>query len=129
VGIRDHARFFAPPAEGIAYRIYHDTVELRSFITPEMRIGSFESGTLDYFLDVDVFNLDGKTNAAAYSGLLNGRMDRLVDDLRLDYVVSSPPLVRDLLLRRGRWPPGRLREVDRLRHNVILKVDRSGSGR
>ena len=128
-GTLDHLRFFAPPDEGIAYRIYHDAVELRSFVTPGMRIGSFESGTLDYFLDVDVFNLDGKTNTTAYRELVAGRMDRLVETLHLDYVVSSPPLIRDLLIRRGRWSPGRLRLVDKLSHNVILKVDRDASKR
>ncbi len=129
VGGWEHARFFARPEQGIAYRIYQDTVELRSFVTPQMRIGSFESGTLDYFLDVDVINLDGKTNALAHREMVAGRMDRLLDTLGLDYVISSPPLVRDLLMRRGRWDSGRPEVVARLTHNVILKVDRNATRR
>jgi len=122
---RAHAELFGAVDEtGIAYRLYHDAIQMRSAFTPDARIGSFESGTLDYFLDRDVFNLDGKTNRRAYQALLDGRMDRLVKHLGLDYVVSSPWLVRDLLYRRGRWAPGELEAVGRLSHNVIIAVNR-----
>ncbi len=122
-GVAGHRRLFATPdPTGIAYRLYHDAIYVRDHLASRDRIGSFESGTLDYFLDRDVFNLDGKTNARAYRALVEGRMDRLVDELDLDYVVSSPPLIRDLLDRRGRWQPGRLRLVGHLSHVEIIAV-------
>ncbi len=124
------AKFFGPVEKGIAYRIYHDAVDLRELGRPGVRIGSFESGTLDYFLDPDalVFNLDGKTNPAAQRAMASGTMDQLVDDLRLDYIVSSPPPIRDQLLRRGQWSPDRLELVRRMRHNLVFKVHPRSTG-
>ena len=121
-----HAQLYreADPT-GIARNIYRDAIELFDHIPPDSRVGSFESGTLDYFLTQDIYNLDGKTNARAHRALVEGRLDQLVEELELDYVVSSPPLIRDLLDRRGQWPTGRLQMVERpLGHNLIIKVNR-----
>jgi hypothetical protein len=123
-GVVQHARLFGPvDPTGIARNLYNDAMQLRETLPPGVRIGSFESGTLDYFLDRDVYNLDGKTNARAYRALVEGRMDRLVTELDLDYVVSSPLLIRDLLDRRGQWTPGRLEIAGRLAHNLIVRVN------
>ena len=127
IGGWGHARWFRPPDHGIAYNIYHDTMDLKPMLTPDMRIGSFESGTLDYFLDVDVINLDDKTNELAHREMVAGRMDRLVETLRLDYIVSSPPLIRDLLVARGRWAPESFTQLKRLSHSVVLKMERGAA--
>jgi hypothetical protein len=123
-GARTHAKFVGPVEKGIAYRIYHDAIDIREWAKPGMRLGSFESGTLDYFLDPDVlvFNLDGKTNPAAQRAMAAGTMDELIEALRLDYVVSSPPPIRDQLFRRGRFDANQLELVGRMRHNLVFKV-------
>lgn len=128
ISVRDHARLFAAPdPNGIAYRIYHDAIKLRDLAASGVRIGSFESGTPDYFIEADIFNLDGKTNALAHREMVEGRMDRLVETMKLDYVVSSPPLIRDLLSNRGQWRPGQLEIVGKLSHNWIVKIHRDPS--
>ncbi|MCG3130638.1 MAG: hypothetical protein FLDDKLPJ_01404 [Phycisphaerae bacterium] len=120
--VRGHVTLFRDPPMINEPRMYLDALDLRDRLEPEARVGTFESGILDYFLQREVINLDGKTNEAAHRALAEGRMHELLDELRIDYVVSSPPLVRDLLLRRGHWPEGTLSVVGRLRHNVILRV-------
>lgn len=122
--IRGHAALFLTPPMNNEPRMYLDALDLRDRLEPEARIGTFESGILDYFLQREVINLDGKTNEAAHRALVEGRMHELLDELKIDYVVSSPPLVRDLLVRRGNWQEGALSVVGRLRHNVILRVIR-----
>jgi len=123
-GAVEHAALFGSvDPTGIARNLYRDAKALDDMLPADARIGSFESGTLDYFLEREVVNLDGKTNARALQALVEGRMDRLVIDMSLDYVVSSPLLIRDLLDRRGQWPPGRLEIVGRLAHNLIVRVN------
>lgn len=106
------------------YRMAEDAQRLEQWLPPGSRVGTFESGILDYFLTDDVINMDGKTNAVAFSALREGAMERFVIEARLDYIASSPPLLRDLLYQRGHWPPGMLEPVLALKHNQVLRVNR-----
>lgn len=129
-GIEGHRRLFGdPPASVNEPRMYADTLALRELLPRGCKVGSFESGILDYYLGWDVINLDGKTNAAALKALKAGRMDEYIEEQNIEYIVSSPPLLRDLLNRRGNWDQGRLSLVARLSHNWVLKVERDGAGK
>ncbi|MGB0714489.1 MAG: glycosyltransferase family 39 protein [Phycisphaerae bacterium] len=129
LGGLEHRSLFAEPDDtGIAFRLYADAVALTETLAPEDRVGSFESGTLDYFMPRDVYNLDGKTDGRALEALRAGRIDRHIYDLGLDFVVSSPPLIRDLLSRRGQWSPGELTVVGRLQHNLVVKIGPRADG-
>ncbi len=129
-GIEGHRRLFGdPPASVNEPRMYADTLALRELLPYGCRIGSFESGILDYYLGWDVINLDGKTNAAALNALKAGRIDEYIEKRGIEYIVSSPPLLRDLLSPRGHWEEGRLRLVARLSHSWILKVERGEVGK
>ena len=122
-GIRDHALLFGPVDKtGIAARLYADAITIRDSWTPRMKVGSFESGTLDYFIDADIYNLDGKTSSGAYQALRTGTMAEYIHELQLDYVISSPPLIRDLLFRRGDFKDARPLIVQKLKHNVVVAV-------
>lgn len=126
LGGRAHASLAAAPdPTGIAYRLYEDSQSLAEELPRDSRVGSFESGTLDYFMARDIYNLDGKTDARALEALREGRIDRHIRELGLDFIVSSPPLIRDLLSRRGRWHPGELTVIARHRHNLVVVVQPS----
>ncbi len=120
-------------AHGIAYNLYHDAINLNEFFEPSARIGSFESGTLDYFSGRVIYNLDGKTNVYALEALKQKSMHELVDELQLDYVISSPPLIRDLLIARGNWRRGTLERIKPTNadgtpvfaHNWVFKINRT----
>ncbi|MCC7292133.1 MAG: hypothetical protein IT449_08755 [Phycisphaerales bacterium] len=129
-GIDGHVRLFGDPPPSVNEpRMYADTLALRELLPRGCRIGSFESGILDYYLGWDVINLDGKTHAAALDALKTGRMDRFIEEEGLEYIVSSPPLLRDLLSRRGNWKEGRLGIIAKLSHNWVLKVERDETGK
>jgi hypothetical protein len=124
VGLYEHRTLFqsADPT-GIAARLYLDAMDLDKQFPADVRLASFESGTLDYFMQRDIINLDGKTNINAHQAMVDGNMHQLIEDLQVDYVVSSPPLVRDLMLQRGRWRPGQVQNVARLRHNWVFRIE------
>lgn len=123
MSIPAQAKFFGPIRQsGIAYNLYHDAVDLRLLAADGVKIGSVESGTLDYFIEQDVINLDGKTNVVAHRAMLAGKMDELLVAWGIDYVVSSPLVTRDLVMRRGQFEGVSLVLEGRLRHNWIWRV-------
>lgn len=123
-----HVRLFGPINPAINEpRMLHDAIALRDMLPAEGRVAATESGILDYFLGRDVINLDGKTNAAAHAAMVGGTMDRYLEQAGVEYVLSSPPLLRDLILRRGDRVMEKLEHAATLRHFMVLRVRQEGS--
>jgi hypothetical protein len=62
---------------------------IKDKISPEVKIGSFQSGCLSYWLDNQVVNLDGVTNENAYFHLKNKTMDSYLNELQVNYIVEE----------------------------------------
>jgi len=58
-------------------------------IPPNAKVGGFQSGSLSYWLDSPVINLDGVTNKDAYRHLKNKTMDGYLEEQEIDYLVEE----------------------------------------
>jgi hypothetical protein len=58
-------------------------------IPPKAKVGGFQSGSLSYWLDTPIINLDGVTNKAAYLHLKNKTMDAYLEEQDIDYLVEE----------------------------------------
>jgi len=63
-------------------------------VPPKVKVGTFQSGCISYWLDNQVINLDGVINKEAYFNLKNKTMDVYLDEQRIDYLVEEVFLFR-----------------------------------
>lgn len=63
-------------------------------VPPKVKVGTFQSGCLSYWLDNQVINLDGVTNEKAYFHLKNKTMGVYLDEQKIDYLVEEVFLFR-----------------------------------
>ena len=92
-------------------------------IPPEATAGAFQSGTLSYFSDRTVINLDGVVNAAALEALKERRMAEYVRSEGIQAVIDYPLILHALLVRRS--PAGearRLGEVQQVGAFYLVRV-------
>ncbi|HEV8335535.1 MAG TPA: glycosyltransferase family 39 protein [Candidatus Polarisedimenticolia bacterium] len=82
-------------------------------IPPEATAGAFQSGTLSYFSDRTVINLDGVVNGAALRALEEKRMAEYVRGAGIQAVIDYPLILQALLVRRS--PAGEARRLGEVR--------------
>jgi len=94
-------------------------------------LGAFQAGTLSYFGQLDVVNLDGKMNPDAARALADGKLHEYIAARQIDYILDWPWILRSLCKRHmrsedlgfrviAREPPGGL-------GFVLWAVERPGS--
>jgi hypothetical protein len=61
----------------------------KSYIPEKVKVGTFQSGCLGYWLDNRVINLDGVMNEEAYFHLKNKTLGTYMNDQKIDYFVDE----------------------------------------
>jgi hypothetical protein len=98
-------------------------------IPPQATAGAFQSGTLSYFSDRTVVNLDGVVNAGALAALKERRMAEYVRSAGIQAVIDYPLILQALLVRRS--PAGearRLGEVQQVGPFYLVRVGSPAQG-
>jgi len=62
---------------------------VKEHIPQKVKVGTFQSGCLSYWLDNRVVNLDGVVNREAYVHLKNKTMDKYLDAQEIDFLVEE----------------------------------------
>jgi len=63
----------------------------------EAIIGAFQSGTMSFFVERRLINLDGVVNKKAYNALLNKQLTEYLIDKKVDYVVEWPQGIENFI--------------------------------
>ncbi len=63
------------------------------------RLGSFQSGIVSYFSGMDVVNLDGKVNPAAYQAIQNHQLHKYIVQQHIGYIMDWDWVVYVLCMR------------------------------
>jgi dolichyl-phosphate-mannose-protein mannosyltransferase len=91
-------------------------------IPPGERAGAFQSGTLGYFSERRVVNLDGVVNGGALRAMRERRMSEYIRSERIGAVIDFPLIIQDLLVRRS--PPGAARALGEVRQEGLFTLIR-----
>ena len=93
---------------------------IKSNIPENAAIGAYSSGTLSYFSERRVINLDGLCNNDIYQVNLNKSMEKYIDDMKIKYLVDYESIVKPqktagLLIDAGEhFVASRLKELHRV---------------
>ena len=67
---------------------------VKARIPPQVKIGTFQSGALSYWLNNQVINLDGVINREAYLHVKNKTLGTYLEDQKVDYLVEEKYLFK-----------------------------------
>jgi hypothetical protein len=82
-------QYFSHWSKNLPPRYLSASLFSKDRIPPKVRVGTFQSGCLSYWLDNRVINLDGVINEAAYFHLKNKTMDSYLAEQKIDYIVEE----------------------------------------